>query len=92
MTQKSANTTHPIGRIHAADLRKSQRLQRAYHFLADGQWHSTREIQRGAEVCNPNTAKAELIANGCVVECEQRGKYFFYRMTKGVDYMGKVAA
>lgn len=81
-----------LGRIHAADLRKSKRLQRVYRFLEGGQWRSTREIQREAEVCNPNTAKAELIANGCNVVCEQRGKYFYYRMLKGVDYMGKVAA
>lgn len=80
-----------LGRIHAADLRKSERLQRAYRFLADGKWHTTRAIQRGANICNPNTAKAELIANGCVVECEQRGKLFYYRMTAGVSYLQAAA-
>ena len=77
-----------IGKIHAADLRTSKRLQRAYFFLFDGQWHTTREIQNGADICNPNTAKAELIDNGCEVECAQNGRYFYYRMTKGVSYLG----
>lgn len=82
----SANTKR-FGRIHAADIRNSKRLQRVYRLLEDGRWYSTRAIQRLANVCNPNTAKAELIANGCKVECEQRGKRFFYRMTKGLDFM-----
>lgn len=80
-----------IGKIHAADLRTSPRLQRAYRFLADGRWHTTRSIQNGASICNPNTAKAELIANGCQVECEQRGRYFYYRMLKGVEFMEQAA-
>lgn len=77
----------PRGRIHYADIRRSPRLQRVYWLLADGRWYSTRQIQRRAYCCNPNTAKAELVANGCRVECEQRGKLFFYRMTKGLDFM-----
>ena len=76
-----------LGRIHAADIRRSPRLQRVYRLLEDGRWYSTRTIQRRARVCNPNTAKAELIANGCQLECEQRGKLFFYRMTQGLDFM-----
>lgn len=39
-----------IGRIHAANICKSKRLQRVYRFLEDGQWHSTRDILRDWEV------------------------------------------
>lgn len=82
--------TKTIGRIHAADIHKSARLQRVYSMLSDGQWHSTREIQNMADICNPNTAKAELLENGCKVECEQRGKYFYYRMIQGLVSVDKL--
>lgn len=78
------------GKIHAADIHKSARLQRVYRLLSDGKWYSTREIQVFADVCNPNTCKAELIDNGCTVECEQRGRYFYYRMTQGLPSVDKM--
>lgn len=58
-----------MGKIHAARIENSPRLQRLAAFLADGQWHSTREIVHGAEVMAVNSAISELRANGIEVEC-----------------------
>jgi hypothetical protein len=68
------------GRIHYARIENSPRLQRLDRFLQDGNWHSTREVMRGADVCAVNTAVDELRENGRDVRCERRGRYWYYRM------------
>lgn len=73
--------------IHAARLDHSPRLQRVYEYLRanaryTNPWRSTREILRAADVCNVSTCVAELEApiNGFTIECERRGRYYFYRL------------
>ena len=65
--------------MHAALIANSPRLQRAATLLADGRWHSTREIIEGANVCAVSSCAAELRANGLPVETEWRGHVCYYR-------------
>lgn len=51
------------GKIRAARLDKSERLQRVFWLLADGREHSTWEIV-GLKVAAVNSAIAELKADG----------------------------
>lgn len=67
--------------MRAASLAKSKRLQRVDRLLADGGWHSTREIIQEAQVCAVNSVVAELRENGRGIECRQRGRYWYYRRT-----------
>jgi hypothetical protein len=76
------------GRIHAAKLEKSPRLQR---FLAVLKQHpdgiSTRDVQFAADVCNAHSCAAELNApiNNIPVDCERRADgYFYYRLKSGL--------
>jgi len=66
-----------MGRIHYAKLEKSARLQRLLRYLQRGGWFSTREIDRGAEVCAVSTAIKELRMNGFEIEsrCVRRGRW-----------------
>lgn len=63
--------------INYAKIEESERLQRAHRLLSDGNWHSTRDIMRTADVCAVNTVIAELRANGydIVTRCVGRGRY-----------------
>ena len=66
--------------MNAAAIENSPRLQRFLGVLADGQWHSTREIIQRGDVCAVSACAAECRANKIEVECEQRGKVWFYRL------------
>ena len=66
--------------FHYAKLSHSPRLQRVRDFLIDGQWHSSRDIIQGANICAISAAISELRSNGCNIECEQRGRIWYYRM------------
>lgn len=66
--------------FHYAKLSQSPRLQRVRDFLIDGEWHSSRDIIQGANICAISAAISELRFNGCNIECEQRGRVFYYRM------------
>jgi len=68
--------------IHAASLETSPRLQRAYSAIRKGQELSTREWNQAANICNSNTAAAELRhpINGIPVKCTRRGKYWYYKL------------
>lgn len=69
--------------MHAASIDKSPRLQRFVRFLADGNWHGTREIVHGAEVMACNSVAAETRANGVNVECRCVGQgRYEYRIPK----------
>ncbi len=50
--------------FHWANIATSERLQRVLKFMSDGQWHSTRDIIYGANVCAVNAAMPELKMNG----------------------------
>lgn len=73
-----------MGKIHAARLEGSARLQRTLAFLrsVNGDWRSTRDIILGAGICAVNSAIAELRANHISIEtrCVGQGKYE-YRLT-----------
>lgn len=79
MTQGTLNLR--MGRLHAARLDHSPRLQRVARYLAGGDWRSTRDIVAGADVCAVNSAIAELRANGLSVEtrCAGAGRYEYRR-------------
>jgi len=70
-----------MGRIHAARLSNSPRLLRVAAHLADGEWHGTRDVLVGANVCAVNSAITELRANGLTIEtrCVGRGLYEYRR-------------
>ena len=67
--------------IHAATM-DSPRLKRVLAALTDyaPAELSTREIMRLANVCAVNSCIAELRDNGFDVRCQQRGRYFYYRL------------
>ena len=58
--------------MHSASLARSKRLQRVHALLADGGWHSTRDIVDRAHVCAVNSIIAELRDNGCWIETRRR--------------------
>ena len=64
------------GKIHAALLENSPRLQRVAKFLGDGKPHSTRDIIRACDVCAVNAIVDELREpkNGFDIECKQISK------------------
>ena len=66
--------------MNAANLKKSERLQRVLDFLRDKRPHSTLEIVRKAKVCAVNSVIAELRANGFDINCQRRGDRWYYRM------------
>lgn len=82
--QASEFTPVRMGKIHAAKLESSPRLQRVLNalyfaggFIGGEGWLSTRDIISIANVCAVNSAIAELRANGIAVEsrCVGRGRY-----------------
>lgn len=56
--------------IHYARIENSPRLQRTLTLLQDGQWHTTRDIVRRADVCAVNSIITELRRNGYIIERE----------------------
>lgn len=68
------------GKIHAAKIENSPRLQRVYELLLSGP-KTTREIVRQADVCAVNSIAKELRENGINVECKPiRKGVFQYRL------------
>ena len=55
--------------MHAAELANSERLQRVYALLADGEEHSTLDIVKCACVCAVNSCVAELRQAGAEIAC-----------------------
>lgn len=68
------------GTIHFAKYEDSERLQRALHLMLDGVARTTREIDRGADVCAVNSAACELRANGFDFICIRRSRSAMYRL------------
>jgi hypothetical protein len=80
------------GRIKAAKLDTSARLQRALILLIEERhrWLTTRTIIRRAGVCAVNAVIAELRENGAVIECKTTvvqggGRRWSYRLTKAPE-------
>lgn len=81
-----------LGRIKAAKLASSDRLQRVLILLIAERhrWLTTRTILRRANVCAANTVIAELRENGAVIECKTTvlqggGRRWSYRLTKAPE-------
>jgi|GEM_PF-1183152 len=64
------------GKMHAADLARSGRLQQTLRVLADRQWHTTLEIRERTDSCAVHSDISELRAepNGFVIERRYDGK------------------
>ena len=74
------------GKIKAALLERSPRLQRVAKYLSDGLPHTTRDIIRACDVCAVSTIIVELRVpkNGFVIICKQKKDSIFeYTMTAG---------
>lgn len=67
--------------MNAANLGKSERLQRVFKLLSKGGEYTTLEIIQKAGVCAVNSIISELRANGYQIDCERRNDKWFYRMT-----------
>ena len=81
------------GKIKAALMENSDRLQRSAKFLSDGKPHSTREILYACDVCAVSTIIEELRAakNGFVIICKQVKKgRFEYTMTGGFEQLLRI--
>jgi len=81
-----------LGRIKAAKLETSDRLQRVLRLLIDERhrWLTTRTILRRAGVCAVNTVIAELRENGAEIDCRTTvlqggGRRWSYRLTKAPE-------
>jgi ribosomal protein L37AE/L43A len=66
----------PLGKIHAADIRTSERLKNIYALLSDSQWHTGMDVAIVGPTTAPSSAIQELKhpRNGYVIEsrCEKR--------------------
>jgi len=67
--------------MNAANLTKSDRLQRVFKFLSKGGEYTTLEIIQQAGVCAVNSIISELRQNGYQIDCQRRNDKWFYRMT-----------
>jgi predicted transcriptional regulator len=67
--------------MNAANLTKSDRLQRVFKLLSGGGEFTTLEIIQRAGVCAVNSIISELRQNGYQIDCQRRNDKWFYRMT-----------
>ncbi len=67
--------------MNAANLTKSDRLQRVFKLLSGGGEFTTLEIIQKAGVCAVNSIISELRQNGFKIDCQRRNDKWFYRMT-----------
>ena len=74
----------PLGKIHAAKINRSERLQKALGLLADGNWHSTLEVSRVANTVCPGTTIQELKANLFRIESRKNGRQWEYCWKKTI--------
>jgi hypothetical protein len=74
------NDLEEKGKIHAAKLESSPRLQRFLAALKTNVPLSTRTLQLTADVCNPGTCAHELRENGFIINVERKGSIWFYTL------------
>ncbi len=67
--------------MNAANLTRSDRLQRVFKLLSGGGEFTTLEIIQRAGVCAVNSIISELRQNGFKIDCQRRNDKWFYRMT-----------
>jgi hypothetical protein len=75
------NPQHRIsGRMNAASIDRSPRLQRVANLLYSGVCYSTLDIIRLANVCAVSSCISELRANGFDIGCARFKDVWFYWM------------
>jgi predicted transcriptional regulator len=67
--------------MNAANIEKSDRLQRVLTLLKRGGEYTTLEIIQNAGVCAVNSIISELRQNGYQINCQRRADKWLYRMT-----------
>lgn len=67
--------------MNAANVEKSDRLQRVWNLLRRGKEYTTMQIVTQAGVCAVNSIVSELRRNGKHIACERRGDRWYYRAT-----------
>jgi len=82
MCSKSLGNFDERGDMNAADIDKSERLQKVANLLGRGGEYTTLDIIQMAGVCAVNSIVSELRANGYSINCERRANKWFYRMDK----------
>ena len=65
--------------MHAADIKKSERLKRVDNLLSDGKEYTTYEIIHNANVCAVNSIISELRCGGRVINCRREKGIWYYR-------------
>lgn len=68
--------------MNAADIDRSERLQKVAKLLGRGGEYTTLDIIQMAGVCAVNSIISELRANGYSIDCQRRANKWFYRMNK----------
>lgn len=68
--------------MNAANLDKSNRLQRVLKLLKKGGEFTTLDIVMKAHVCAVNSVVAELRQHGYNINCQRRGDKWFYRLKR----------
>ena len=73
-----------LGKIRAAHIETSPRLQRLMRYLkTQADWVSTWELVHNVNLCAVNTAISELRANNIDVECRKvRNGVYQYRLAE----------
>ena len=70
-----------MGKLHAAKLKNSKRLQRVYAYLKRCKKEkSTMDIIKAANVCAVNSIISELRDNGISIDCRRSGDKWLYKL------------
>ena len=70
-----------MGKLHAAKLEKSDRLQRVHKYLKDCvDEKSTMDIIKAVNVCAVNSIISELRDNGIAIDCRRNGSRWLYKL------------
>lgn len=70
--------------MNYANLETSKRLQRVAKYLKDGNWHSTMDVIKNANVCAVSTAIAELRSNGLRIKCKRENDKWLYKFEENL--------
>jgi len=68
--------------MHAANIKKSDRLKRVASLLRDRKEYTTMDIIKGAGVCAVNSIISELRANGWEIDCTRRMDVWYYKLVR----------
>lgn len=69
--------------MNSARLAHSQRLDKVFRVLLDGNPHTTMDLIRRANVCAVNSIISELRDNGIKITCQRTGRLWYYQLQNG---------